>query len=164
MPGEELTDKYLTHDFTQEIVATEHGQMLKLTIPNLKKDDVPDPRYTANIIWETSAPGEILQLMPKSDIELVHTVTWQRNIGPVKSHESFIVERFNVPVKIISDTNGKVKLTIWNRTDRSEAVNFTYNRSYPYTERISYEMQTGNEWMLIPVEATIVMDIRGISD
>jgi len=46
-PGEELTDKYLTHDFMQEIVATEYGQMLKLTIPNLKKDDVPDPRYTA---------------------------------------------------------------------------------------------------------------------
>jgi hypothetical protein len=153
-----------TEIFTQEIVATEQGQMLKLTIPNLKKDDVPDPRYTANIIWQTGAPGEILQLMPKSDIELIHTVIWQRRIGPVKSHESHVVERFNVPVKIVSDTPGPIKLTLWNRTDRSEAVNFTYSRSYPCTERISYEMQTGNEWVFIPVEATVVMSIRGISD
>ncbi len=154
----------LTENYTQEIVATEHGQMLILTIPNLKKDDVPDPRYTANIIWKTSAPREILQLMPKSDVEPVNAVTWQRNIGPVKGHESLIVERFNVPVKIVSDTPGKIKLTLWNRTDRSEAINFTYSRSYSYTERISYEVQTGNDWLFIPVEATVVMDIRGISD
>jgi hypothetical protein len=145
-------------------VETEQGTMLKLTIPNLKKDNVPDPRYTANIIWKTSAPRDILQLMPKSGIELIHTVTWQRHTLAVKSHESFIVERFNVPVKITSETSGPIKLTLWNRTDRGEAVNFTYSKSYPYTELISYEMQTGDGWVLVPVEATVVMDIRGISD
>jgi len=158
MPG------HLTEDFTREIVDTEHGKMLKLTIPILKKDDVPDPRYTANIIWKTNASLEVLRLMPKSDVEPVNTVSWQRSIGPVKGHESFIVERFDVPVKIVSDTSGPIKLTLWNRTDRSEAVNFTYSRSYPYTEHISYEMQTNNEWVFIPVEATVVTDIRGISD
>ncbi len=163
---------HLTEDFSQEIVSTEHGQMLKLTIPELEKDTVPVPRYTANIIWKTSAPHELLQLMPKTDVEQINTVSWQRRIGPVESHKSLVVERFNVPVKIISNTPGKIKLTLWNRTDRSEAVNFTYNKSYPYTERIdygdtereSYSLTTGDEWVMVPVEATIVTDIRGISD
>jgi hypothetical protein len=154
----------LTEDFTQEIVDTEHGKMLKLTIPGLKKDNVPDPRYTANIIWQTSAPSEVLQLMPKSDVEPVNTVTWQTRTGPVKSHESLIVEKFNVPVKIVADTPGPIKLTLWNRTDRSEGVNFTYSRSYPYTELVSCEIQTGDKWVLVPVKATVVTDIRGISD
>jgi hypothetical protein len=164
VPGE-LTEKYLTKDFAQELVNTEQGKMLKFTIPGLKKDDVPQPRYTANIIfWQKSAPRELLHLIPKSDVEQVNTVTWQRLTGPVKSHESLIVERFKVPVKIVSSTQGQIELTLWNRTDRVEAVNFTYSKSYSYTESISYDIQTGNEWVFIPVEATTVLDIRGISD
>jgi len=163
---------HLTEVFTQEIVDTEYGTMLKITIPSLKKDDVPVPRYTANIIWKTNAPLEVLRLMPKTDVELVDTVTWQRHIGPVKGHESLIVERFTVPVKIVSDTPGPIKLTLWNRTDRSEAVDFTYSKSYPYTERAeygdtereSYNLTTGDNWVMVPVEATIMMNIRGISD
>jgi hypothetical protein len=169
-PYEELYEQVLkmprgtTENFKQELVDTEYGKMLKLTIPNLKKDNVPDLRYTANIIWQTSAPGEILQLMPKSNIEPVNAVRWQRCIGPVKSHESLIVESFNVPVKVISDKPGPIKLTLWNRTDRSESVNFAYSRSYPYTEVVSYELQTGDGWVFVPVKATVVTNIRGISD
>jgi len=164
---------HLTENFTQAIVDTEYGKMLKLSIPNLEKDDVPDPRYTANIIWKTSAPLEILRLMPKSDVEPVNSVTWEQYVGPVKAYESLIVERFSVPVKIVSDTPSPINLTLWNRTDRSEAVNFTFSRSYPYTERIDYDgdaehekypLTTGEEWVMVPVEATISTNIRGISD
>jgi hypothetical protein len=166
MPG------HLTENFTQEIVDTEYGRMLKLTIPNFKKNDVPVPRYTANIIWKANAPLEVLQLMPRYDVEQVNDVIWQRYTGPVKGHESLIVERFNVPVKIISDNPGFIKLTLWNRTDRSEAVNFTYSKSYPYTELVeygdtergSYSFTTGDEWVMVPVEATVVTNIRGIND
>jgi len=60
----------------------------------------------------------------------------------------------------------RVELTLWNRTDRSEAVNFTYtySKSNPYTERLNYIVQTNGEWQFVPVEATSVMNIRGISD
>ncbi len=177
-PYEELYNQvykvpgHLTEDFIQELVDTDHGTMLKLTIPNLKKDDVPVPRYTANIIWKTSAPHALLQLMPKTDVEQINTVTWQWNIGPVTSHESLIVERFNVPVRILSDKPGPIKLTLWNRTDRNEAVNFTFSKSYPYTERVEYgdaerdryNLTTGDEWVFVPAKATIATDIRGISD
>lgn len=165
MPGD------LTRNFNQAIVDTEQGKMLKITIPELEKDDVPVPRYTANIIfwegrgfWKKIVPFELIQLMPRSDVIQVDTVTSQRFLGPVKSRESKVIERFNVPVKASASTQAQIKLTMWNRTDRSEAVNFTYHRSYPYTERISYDMQTGDEWVFIPVEATVVMEIRGISD
>ena len=169
MPGD------LTRNFTQELVDTEQGKMIKVTIPQLEKinDKVPVPRYHANIIfwygrgfWQKIVPFELIQLMPRSDIVQVNTVTWQRFLGPVKSRESKVIERFNVPVKASASTQAQIKLTMWNRTDRGEAVNFTYtySKSDPYTERIDYNIQTDGEWKSVPVEATSVMEIRGISD
>ncbi len=165
MPG------HLTDNFTHELVDTEQGKMLKVTIPELEKDDVPVPRYSANIIfwqgrgfWQKIVPYELIQLMPKSEVVQVDTVTSQRFLGPVKSHESRVIERFNVPVKVTANSQAQIRLTMWNRTDRSEAVNFTYDKSYPYTERINFDIQTDGEWEFIPVEVTSVMEIRGISD
>lgn len=167
MPGD------LTEDFTQELVDTEYGKMLKMTIPILKKDNVPVPRYTANIIfwygrgfWQKSTPYHLIQLMPKSDVVQVNSVTSQRFVGPVKTHESKVIERFEVPIKVTASTQAQIKLTLWNRTDRGEAVNFTYtfSKSDPYTERISYDVQTDGQWKSVPVEVTSVMTISGISD
>jgi len=162
-----------TENFTQEIVETEYGKMLKLTIPNLKNTNLPMPRYTANIIfwqgrgfWEKIVPFRLIQLMPKSVVVQVDTVTSQRFMGPVKSRESKVIERFNVPVKITASSQAQIKLTIWNRTDRSEALNFTYSysKSNPYTEIINYNLQTDGEWKFMPVEAKSIMEIRGLSD
>ncbi|MFH1639880.1 MAG: hypothetical protein ABIB93_06205, partial [Chloroflexota bacterium] len=167
MPGQ------LSENFTQEIVDTEKGKMLKIIIPTLEKDDVPQPRYTANIIfwqgrgfWQKIVPYQLIQLMPKSEVSQVDTVTSQRFMGPVKSRESKIIERFNVPMKVTASTQVQIKLSLWNRTDRSEAINFTYtySKSAPYTERIDCDIQTNGEWESIPVEATVVLEIRGISD
>lgn len=167
MPGD------LTTNFTSELVETEQGIMLKINIPQLEKDAVPLPRYTANIIfwygrdvWQKVIPARLVRLMPQSDVSPVNIVTSRANVGPVKSRESKIIERFNVPVKIIASPQSRIKLTVWNRTDRAEALNFTYSysKSYPYTERIDYDIQTGNTWQLVPVEATVVMDIRGTGD
>jgi hypothetical protein len=163
----------VTGDFIREIVDTEKGKMLKITIPELHKDAVPVPRYTANIIfwegrgfWQKIVPFLLIQLMPKSDVTKVDAVTSQRFFGPIKSSESKIIERFKVPVKITADSQAQIKLTIWNRTDRAEALNFTYtySKSDPYTERISYDIQTNGKWEFVPVEATSVMEIKGISD
>ncbi|MDD5037770.1 MAG: hypothetical protein PHN78_00390 [Dehalococcoidales bacterium] len=167
MPGD------LTKNFTQEIVATERGQMLKITIPELEKDDVPVPRYAANIIfwygrgfWQKIVPFELIQLSPKSGVNGIETVTSQRFFGSVKSRESRIIERFSVPVKASADIQAQINLTMWNRTDRGEALNFTYtySKSDPYTERIDHDIQTDGGWKSVPVEATSVMEIRGISD
>jgi hypothetical protein len=154
----------VTGNFTQEIVATEHGKMLKITIPNLEASGVPMPKYTANIIfWEKRAPHKVIELMPKTNVEQINTVTSQQMRGPVKRSESLIVEKFNLPVKIVSSTPAQVTLSLENRTDRSEWLNFTYSKSYPYAERGKYELHTG-EWVFLTMEAGIHMEIRGISD
>jgi hypothetical protein len=160
MPG------YLTEDFTHNIVDTEQGYMLRITIPTLKKNNVPQPRYTANIIFRQSkAPDKLLQLLPKSAVTQVNTVISQRMTGPIKSHESLAVERFVIPLKIQADKPAQVNLTLLNRTDRSEDVNFTSSRrEYPYTEQFRYDVQTGDDWHLLTVEATSVMNITGITD
>ncbi len=167
MPGD------LTENFTREIVDTEYGKMLKITIPELEKDDVPVPRYTANVIfwygrgfWQKIVPFEIVHLSPKVEVTGIDTITSQRFFGPVKSRESRIIERFSVPIKASADTQAQIKLTMWNRTDRGEALHFTYtySKSDPYTERIDYDIQTNGEWQFVPVEATTLMEIRGISD
>jgi hypothetical protein len=154
----------MTDNFTQEIVTTEYGRMLKLTIPHLEASSVPMPKYTANIIfWEKSPPHKVIQLLPKTDVVQVNTVTSQRMRGPVKSSEGLIVERFNLPVKIVSSTPAQVTLSLENRTDRGEWVNFTYSKAYPYAERGKYELHTG-EWVFLTMEGTVLMQIRGISD
>ncbi len=155
----------LTGNFTWEIVETEYGKMLKITIANLETTGVPMPRYHANIIfWEKRAPRKLILLAPKNNIERLNTTAWQEMVGPVKSSESLIAKRFEIPVKIISSTPGQVSLSLENRTDRSESVNFAYSKSYPYTEHGRYDMQTGNEWAFFPIEAKVFMEIRGISD
>lgn len=163
----------MTEDFTQEIVDTRQGQMLKITLPGLKKENVPAPRYTANIVfsqgrafWQKIVPFQLIQLKPKSDVILTEVVTSRRFVGAVKSSESKIEERFNVPVKIVAERSAQVRLTLWNRTDREEALNFTYTyrKSDPYIELIQADLPTNGEWRYLQVQATSVMEIRGISD
>lgn len=159
MPG------HLTEDFIREIVDTEYGRMLKITIPHLEATSVPMPKYYANIIfWEKSAPHTLIKLMPKTGVEAVNAVTSRVTRWPVTSSERITVERFNLPVKIVSSTPATVTLSLENRTDRAEWVNFTYSKSYPYDERGRYEIQTGDAWVFLAMESTIFMDIRGISD
>jgi hypothetical protein len=157
-------------NFTREIVITEQEKMLKITIPELEKDDVPVPRYTANIIfwygrsfWQ-KIPFELIQLSPKSEVKKVGTVTSQRFLGPIKSRETRIIETFNVPVMAVGNKRAQVNLSIWNRTDRSEWLNFTYSKEYPYTERIDFTIQTDGGWEMVPVEVTTNMEIGGITD
>lgn len=71
-------------------------------------------------------------------------------MGPVTSSEGVIVERFNLPVKIVSSTPATVMLSLENRTDRSEWVNFAYSKSYPYTKGLGrYELQPGDAWVFL---------------
>jgi hypothetical protein len=82
----------------------------------------------------------------------------------VTRSEHIIKERFNIPVKIVSSTPAQVTLSLENRTDRGQWVNFAYGKSYPYAERGRYELQTGDAWVFLTTEATVLMEIRGISD
>ncbi len=154
--------------FTPTLVKTDQGEMLRIYIANLKKEDhSPQPNYVANLIfWQKAAPDEPIQLLPKSGVVQVNEVTLSRSSGPVKIWESRITERFQVPIKIAASSQAPVKVTLLNRTDRDKALNFTYTyrKSEPYTEKINSEIETDGEWKLIPVEATSLMEIHGSID
>jgi hypothetical protein len=172
----------LTRDFDLEIVDTEHGLMLKLALPELMKEGPRDYPYTGNIIfWEPgrsgnrftemilpwqreSAPHYLIKLMPRYDVNPVNTVESQKFRGPLKVRENLLLEEFNVPIMVKSDTDADFELRLENRTGWEGWINFTYSKSKTYTELIRYEGSISNEWLLVPVEITERLSIRGIGD
>ena len=115
--------------------------------------------------WQRgSAPHQLIELMPRYDVVSVNTVESQEFIGPVKVRESMVVEEFRVPLKVKSGTDAEFELRLENRTGRGGWINFTYSKSNTYTELITYEGRTGDEWMFVPVEVTERLRIRGIGD
>ena len=115
--------------------------------------------------WQRgSAPHQLIKLMPRYDVVPFNTVSWGESIGPVKVKEDRVVEEFSVPIKVKSGTEAEIELRLENRTGRSQWINFTYSKSNTYTELIEYEGSTGDEWVLVPVEVTDRLRIRGIGD
>jgi len=172
----------LTRDFNLEIVDTEHGPMLKLVINEMQWTKHPELPCVGNIIfWEPgmsgnrlidlimpwqkeSAPHDLMKLMPRHDVLPINGITSAESIGPIKVKDNIIVEEFKVPIKVKSDTDAKFELRLENRTGRSEWINYTYSKSNTYTELVTYEGSTSNEWKLILVEVTERLRIRGVGD
>lgn len=156
---------HLTRNYTKELVDTEHGQMLKLTVPELMDEGPRGYPYTVNIIFNMeNPPHELIYLIPRYDVTPLGTVENQKFIGPVKVRESLTIEEFKVPIKVEADKTAQIELRLENRTGRGEKINFTYGKSNVYTELITYEGRTGNEWVLVPVEVTSQLRIRGTGD
>jgi len=172
----------LTRDFDLEIVDTEHGPMLKFVVNKMQWTKHPELPYVGNVIfWEPgrsgnrltelimpwqrqSAPHQLIKLMPRYDVLPVNRVESQHSIGPVKVKESRIIEEFKAPVMVKSATDADFELRLENRTGRGGWINFTYGKSNTYTELIRYQGSTGDEWLLVPVEVTDRLNIRGIGD
>lgn len=172
----------LTKNYSKELVDTEHGRVLKLTLPELMDEGPPGYPYTGNIIlWEPgrsgnrfmemflpwqqeSAPHYLIKLMPRYDVMPVNRVESQKFRGPVKVRESKIVEEFKVPIMVKSGTDADFELRLENRTGRGCWINFTYGKSNTYTELVRYEGNISDEWLFVPVEVTDRLSIRGIGD
>ena len=172
----------LPRKYSKELVDTEHGRMLKLTISELMSEGPPGYPYTGNIIfrqpgrfpshlvetvtpWQRqSAPHHLIKLTPRYDAMPVDRVESQRYTGPVKVRESKIIEEFKVPIMVKSDTDADFELRLENSTGRGGWINFTYSKSKTYTELVRYEGNTSDEWLLVPVEVTDRLNIRGIGD
>ena len=172
----------LTRDYNLEIVDAEHGPMLKFVVNEMQWTKHPEFPYVGNVIfWEPgrsgnrltelimpwqreSAPHQLIKLMPRYDVVPVNTVESQEFIGPVKVRESMVVEEFKVPIMVKSGTDAEFELRLENRTGRSGWINFTYSKSNTYTELIRCEGKTGDNWVLVPVEVTYRLRIRGIGD
>ncbi len=80
------------------------------------------------------------------------------------AEESKIIEEFRVPIMVKTGTDADFELRLENRTVRGGWINFTYGKSNTYTELIRYEDSTSDEWLLVPVEVTDRLNIRGVVD
>lgn len=172
--GEPYTELYenplpytsgLTEDYTSEIVDTEYGRMLKLTLNGLEWHRSPELHYTGNVIfWQKNVARKLIKLEPRNNTESVDLVTWGRAIGPFILSENRAIEKFEIPIIIMSGKDADVEIRLENRTDRGEAINFTYVKSNTYTELVNFKCNTGDEWQFAPVEVTSKIDISGIGD
>ena|GEM_PF-3370310 len=178
-PGAQLTKHY-----GNELVDTEYGHILKLTLPEPMNEGPPDYPYTWNIIFRqpdsegfrnsvlemimpwlrSSTPHQLIKLMPRYDTVPIDRVKSQDYTGPLKVRESKIIEEFKVPIMIETDADIDFELRLENRTEYEGWINFTYSKSNTYTEVVRYEGSTGNAWVLVPVEATNRLSIQGIGD
>jgi hypothetical protein len=156
--------------------------MLKFVVDKMQWTKHPELPYVGNVIfWEPgrsgnrmmeliipwqreSAPHQLIKLMPRYDVVPVNRVESQHSIGPVKTRESAVVEEFKVPIMVKSGTDADFELRLENRTGRGGWINFTYSKSNTYTELISYEGSTSDDWLLVPVEVTDRLNIRGVGD
>jgi hypothetical protein len=172
----------LTKNFNLEIVYTEQGPMLKFMINEMQWTKHPELPYTGNVIfWEPgrsgnrftemffpwhlpSAPHELIKLMPRYDIMPINRVESQELRGLVKVRENVLLEEFRVPIMVKSSMDADFELRLENRTSWGGWINFTYSKSKTYTELIQYEGSTGDEWLLVPVEVTDRLSIRGVGD
>ncbi len=145
----------LTRDFTKEIVDTEYGQMLKLTVPWLMASPHPDYPYLVNIIFRQreDTPQQIVHLMPKYDVVPINTLNWGPfSLGNIRGRET--IESFNVPILIKTATEAEIRFRLENRTSRSEAINFAFGKYKGYTELITFKGTTGGGWLMVFVEVT----------
>ena len=155
----------LTEEYTLEFVDTEYGRMLKVTITEFMSEGPPGYPYTGNIIFkQENPPRRLIHLMPRYDVVPLNEVSWGESIGLLKVKEDRVIEEFKVPIKIKSSTDAEIELRLENRTGRGESINFAYSKSNTYTELITYEGKTGDDWVLVPVQATSLLRIREMGD
>jgi hypothetical protein len=175
-------DAPLTRDYIVEIVTTEYGEMLKLTIGELMSEGPFGYPYTANIIFELpetshsqwlwfripwgkeSAPRQTIELMPRYNVVPIDSVSWGRHIGPLTVEEHRDVAEFEVPIMVSAASAAHFELRLENRTGWGGWINFSYSKSKSYTELVSYEGSFSDDWVLAAVRVTSALNIRGSGD
>ena len=80
------------------------------------------------------------------------------------TNDNIIVQEFRAPIVVKYDMDADFELRLENHIRQAGWINFTYRKSNTYNELIRYEGSTSDEWLLVPVEVTDSLCIRGIGD
>jgi len=176
-----VSEGRLTGGYSVELVDTEHGTMVRFTIPELRQlydpraaapADVPPypdgspppaPRanarpaypYDARLFFQMStARYEQLRFAPKSEIEERSTMRGERRFGGIRVEASEIVEDFKVPLKVSSDGKASVVVRFEIRSSRSRGIWFIAGeRKQEYSETCKAQAVPTNEWALVSGQA-----------
>jgi hypothetical protein len=157
-------------DFSQGIVKTEYGQMLRVNISDRIIDlegIIASDRFGyegKSLSCQRYSTLQKIKFTPRLGEITLNIVKRHRFIGPLKVGESIIVGEFRVPVKIESDTEDTVSFSLTCGISRRETINFGYTRSESYNERIEFDGSPGDDWQIVPVTATSSISVIGIMD
>jgi hypothetical protein len=158
-----------------ELIDTEYGQMWKLNMYG-RISDTPTPgqigissnwyRNSDEILsWPGRSPTKMIQLTPKFDIRVINTIEPETIAWPSFITASRILEEFNVPLKVQTDNSTGFEMNLYCSVERISGINFGYQKSESYVEYINwYEGSTGDDWIMVPVEAIDAVSIRGLGD
>ncbi len=173
----------LIKDYSFKVVDTEHGEMLKLDIPGLQEKFKPGEEtvklgpkpptpaeitpesypYVGSIIFDMShAPHEKLQFLPKYEAEEVKVLHSERFMGPMRVRAREAVEEFKVPLKVSADKEAEVEIWLNHHCGRRMAINFTISKGESYSETVSLQAVTSDEWILADGEAISGVGVSGI--
>jgi hypothetical protein len=154
------------------LVDTEYGKMWSLnlysrlsTIPGGIGRSSNWGIYSDNIrSWPGRSPNKMIQLAPKFDIVAVDRLEPSALSWPQVITQNKILDSFNVPVKIKTDTRVEFNLLLYVSIVRTSGINFGYHKDEGYTETIEYKGITGDQWIMVPVEAKNGRSVTGIGD
>jgi hypothetical protein len=156
-----------------EPVDTEYGKMWKLNLNSHLSENPSVIGRSSNWYrssdelraWPGNSPDNMLQLSPKYDNKIVN-MTEPGNIAwPGFITDTRVLEKFNVPVKVKSDTPVEFQITLYSNVNRISGINFGYHKDEGYIETIDwFDGITGDSWIMVPAEAKHVVSVRGIGD
>ena len=191
-PYEELsfvTESDLTEDYSLELVETEYGLMVRLSIPELKRRNVPgtvttaeggptvpgEPRpvhtstpdnlpypFAGNVIFKMSrSGGDRLQFSPKREVEAQRVMVFERHWGGIRVETREILEEFEVPVKVNSGGEVNVRIRLETSSSRGRGVNIAIGTGETYREAFQFRAVDTNEWALVSGEAISTSRLTG---
>jgi hypothetical protein len=156
-----------------ELVETEYGKMWKLNLYSYLSENPAVIGRSSNWYrnsdeirtWPGNPPDKMLQLSPKYDSKIVNMTELGNIAWPGFITDTRIVEQFNVPIKVRSDTPVEFQITLYSNVNRISGINFGYTKDEGYTETVDwFKGLTGDNWIMVPAVAKNIVSIRGIGD
>jgi hypothetical protein len=169
------TSSYGPDWYDVQLQETEYGQMwhLKMYSHLSANTDPWQPGRSSNwytssdkiLSWPGQSPVNILNVIPKFNTREINitepeTIAWPSFITANK-----MLEEFNTPVKVLTDNATEFEMDMYYSVSKTTGINFGYGKDESYSQRVMhFKGTTGNEWIMLPMEAIHGVSIRGMGD
>jgi hypothetical protein len=115
--------------------------------------------------WPRQSPVNMFQLYSKHDSRTLDKVVKDNISWPSIITADRILEEFSVPVKVQTDNTTEFEIDMYYSVSKTTGINFGYGKEESYSQRVMHSKgTTGNEWIMLPMEAIHGVSIRGMGD
>jgi hypothetical protein len=157
-----------------ELIETKYGQMWHLKMTSHWRATPGQIGISSNFgqmsdelrSWQGQSLNNMIQLSSITDIRKVNVnlpdgvPSWPGFIT-----DDYLVEQFKTPVKVRSENPAKFQLILYCSIERTSGLNFGYQKSEGYILKIeAYDGITGDDWVMVPVDVTNSVSVRGFGD